>query len=67
MEEILIQLQSGWLQVNYVNPLLYPVIVSDYPRSERGILCILIGDLTLKIASLLLTTLSARKQYMEND
>ena len=34
------------LQVNYVNPLLYPFGVSDFPIPVRGVLCILIGDST---------------------
>ena len=47
------------LQVNYVNPLLYPVSVSDFPSPERGAIGTLIGDLTSKSALLLFTILSA--------
>ena len=47
VNEILIQLQIYRLQVNYVNPILYPVSVSGCPSPGRGLLCILIGDLII--------------------
>ena len=53
------------LQVNYINPLLYPVSVRGCPSPVRGILCILIGDLTPKSALLLFTLLSASKPYFK--
>ena len=40
---------------------MYTVSVRDCPIPGRGILCILIGDLTLKSALLLFTLLSASK------
>ena len=63
MGEILIQLQIGRLQLNYINPLLYPVSVSGFPIPEHGVLGILIGDLNSKSALLLLTPCNARKRY----
>ena len=51
------------LQVNYVNTLLYPVSVRYFPSPRCGVLCIFIGDLTLKSALLLCTLLSTRKNH----
>ena len=45
---------------------MYPVIVGDFPIPGRGILCIFIVRLTLKIALLLFTLLSAIKTHLEN-
>ena len=45
------------LRINYVNPLLYPVSAIDCPSPERGVLGIIIGDLTSKIYMLLFTLL----------
>ena len=45
---------------------MYPVRARDFPSPERGILGILIGELTLKSAFSLLTILSFRKRYTEN-
>ena len=56
---------SRLLQVNSVNPLLYPVSVSNCPSPERGALCIFIGELTLKNALLLFTLLSASKPHFK--
>ena len=53
--------------MNYGNPLIYPVSVSDFPSPERGVLCISIGDLTPKSALLLFTLLSACKRYTEDS
>ena len=49
------------IQVNYFNPVLYTVSVSDCPSPERGKLYIFIGDLISKISLLLFTILSASK------
>ena len=49
---------NHWLQVNYVNTILYPVSVRNCPRPGLGVLCILIGDFTSKITLLLFTLLS---------
>ena len=49
--------------MNYVNPLLYPVNVRNFPRFGCGILYIFLGDLTSKSALLLLALLSASKKY----
>ena len=36
----LILSESKRFQLNYVNPLLYPLSVRNYPSPERGIFCI---------------------------
>ena len=48
--KILIQLLTNRLQVNYVNALMYPVIVRDFASPKNGIIGISIGDLTSKSA-----------------
>ena len=53
------------IQVNYVNTLLYPVSVSNWPRPGLGVLCILICDLTSESALLLFTLLSVSKPHFE--
>ena len=57
---------NRWIQVNYINPLLCPLSVSDCPSSGRGVLCNLIFGLTLKGVLLLFTLLCARKPNFEN-
>ena len=57
---------NRWLQINYVNPVLYPVSVSTCPSSGHGVLCICIGDLISKMGLILFTPLSASKAYFEN-
>ena len=59
MIDILIQLLIEWLQVNFINLLLYPFSVSDYTSPNYVILGILLGDLTSEISLLLLNLLSA--------
>ena len=44
LREILIQTYIPLLQVIFGNILMYSVSVSNYPRSERSIFCILIVD-----------------------
>ena len=56
---------NGQIQVNYVNPILYSVSVSNCPSPECGVLCILIGNLTVKSALLLFNILSASKLHFE--
>ena len=53
------------LQVNYGNPLLYPVSVSDCTSPERVVFCISIVDLISKSAVVLFTLLCARKNHFE--
>ena len=49
-----------------INLLLYPVILSDCPSPDRGVLCILIDELISKSALLLFTILGASKpQYQK--
>ena len=54
------QLYIDQLQVNYVNPLLYPVNVIDFPSLGRDVLSIFIDDHS---ALSLLTLSSARKPH----
>ena len=54
---------NRWLQVKYVNPLLYSVNVSDCPSPECGVLCILIGDLNIEISQVLFYLLGASKPF----
>ena len=54
-----------WLKINYVNPLLYTVSVSGAASPGYGVLCIFIGDLTIKNALLLFSIIGARKPYLE--
>ena len=61
MIEILEQLLIDRLQVNYINLLLNPVIVSDCTSPICVIIFIFIGDITLEIPLLFLTLLSARE------
>ena len=55
------------IQVNCVNPLMYPVSVSDCTIPECGTLCILISDLTLKSALLLFTLLRAIQPHFKKS
>ena len=54
------------IQVNYVNSIFYPVSVRNFSSPRRGILCIMIGDLTLKSALLLFTLVSENKPHLKN-
>ena len=51
--------------MNYVNPILYPVSVIDWPSPGHSVLDILVGELTSKSALLLFNLLSARKPNFE--
>ena len=62
---ILNQTEIDRLQVNYGNPLLYPVIVSNLPSPGRGIFCISIVDLISKI-TLVLFSLLRESNYNYN-
>ena len=53
-------------QLNYGNPLLYPVIVSDFPRPERGILCISIVDIISKRTLVLFSLLRSINYHYNN-
>ena len=65
VSKILNQMSIDRLQVNYGNPLLYPVNVINFPSPKRGVLCILIVDLIKKIALVLFNLLSASKNHFE--
>ena len=48
--------------VKYVNPLLYPFSVGNFPSPESVVLGIYFDDLTSKISLLLFTQISDREQ-----
>ena len=56
---------NHWLQVNYVNTLLYPFSARNCPRPGHGLLCILIDDITSKSSLLLFTLLRVIKPHFE--
>ena len=62
VSKIRILFQSDRFQMNYTNPLLYPVIMSVRPSPEHGILGTSIEGLTLKSALLLFTQIRAREK-----
>ena len=43
------------------NPLLYPISVSECPRPGYGVLCISNGDLTLKIANVIVNHIKCKQ------
>ena len=63
---ILTQIKISWIRVNYGDPLLYPVSVSNCPSPERGVFCIFIVDLISKRALMFFSLVRARNYHYYN-